>query len=147
MALLREVAEYRAARRQFRWDAAWFTEEAANRWIAARELVVAHLNGKLIGAMLLQATDTRFWADYPEGEAMFVHRLARSPGAKIEGGLAAPMLNWALTETRKVGKPWLRIDCAPLDALCDIYAACGFTRVDLKEIEPDFWSVRWEKRA
>ena len=97
--------------------------------------------------MLVQPLDPLFWPDRPEGEALHVHKLARKRSARIEGGLARPMLDWALKETRKAGLPYLRLDCAPDETLCAIYAACGFTRLDLVEPKPDFWSWRWEKKA
>lgn len=145
MTLLRAVAAWRASIGQIRWPQSWFTAEAAERWIGAGELIAARRDGELVGVMLFEALDHRFWPDRPDGEAFFVHRLARKRGVAIDGGLAKPMLDWALNETRQLGRPWLRLDCAPDEKLCAIYAACGFDRVDLKEIEPGFWSVRWQK--
>ena len=139
------MTQHRNDRGQFRWKLGWFTPESIKGWIDGRRLVVARQGDKLAGVMLLQDTDHRFWPDRPDGEASFVHRLCRDPAITIEGGLARPMLDWALEETGRMGRPWLRLDCAPLEKLCAVYANAGFTRVDLKEIEPDFWSVRWEK--
>jgi len=147
MRLLREVAVYREGKGQFRWNKEWFTLEAAQGWIESGQLVSARQDGELVGVMLFQSEDQRFWPDRPKGEAFFVHRLARKPGARIEGGLAGPMLDWAYAETKRLGRPWLRLDCAPDDKLCAIYEGWGFDRIDLKQIEPDFWSWRWEKSS
>lgn len=147
MSLLREVAAYRASIGQVRWPLDWFTQQNAERWISADELVVARKGGQIVGVMLFESVDQRFWPDYPDGEAYFVHRLARRRGGDVPGGLAGPMLDWAHAETRRLGRPWLRLDCAPEARLCAIYERAGFERVDLKEVEPDFWSVRWQKPA
>ena len=142
------MVDYRVQKKQFRWDKASFTPQLMRQWIAAGELVVAHRGDEMVGLMLLQPIDRLFWPDRPDGQALHVHRLARKRGiAPIEGGLARPMLDWAMNEVRKAGRPLLRLDCAPDEDLCAIYANCGFTRLDLKEIKPDFWSVRWEKKA
>lgn len=141
------MTEHRNRRGQFRWKLEWFTPESIKGWIDSGQLVVARQGERLAGVMLFQEVDHRFWPDYPDGEAFFVHRLCRDPEITIEGGLARPMLDWALNETRRLGRPWLRLDCAPEGKLCAVYQNTGFSRVDLKEIEPDFWSVRWEKKA
>ncbi len=142
------MVDYRVQKQQFRWDKASFTPELMRQWVAVGELVVAHRGPEMVGLMLLQPNDPVFWPDRPQGQALHVHRLGRKQGiAKIEGGLARPMLDWAMDEVRKAGRPWLRLDCAPDEDLCALYAACGFTRLDLVEIKEGFWSWRWEKKA
>ncbi len=141
------MVDYRVQKKQFRWDKASFTPGLMQDWVKAGELVVAHQAEEMVGLMLLQPTDRLFWPDRPDGEALHVHRLARKRSATIKGGLAAPMLDWAMDEVRKAGRLFLRLDCAPDEDLCAVYERCGFIRLDLRQIKPDFWSVRWEKRA
>ena len=146
------MVDYRVQKKQFRWDKDSFTPALMRQWMAAGELVVAYRGEEMVGLMLLQSTDRMFWPHRPDGEALHVHKLARKQGiAKIEGGLAAPMLDWAMREVRRAGRPYLRLDCAPDDDLCAVYERCGFARLELREIdrapEPNFWSWLWEKKA
>lgn len=146
IAVLCEIADFRRSLGQDRWKKEWFTREALQGWIDDHRLVVARLDGKVIGTMLVEDADPIFWPDDPAGEALYVHRLARTRSAPEAKGLAARFLVFAQDEAKRRGRAFVRLDCALDETLCAIYDRAGFTRLkDVWEVAPDFHSWRWEK--
>lgn len=144
IAVLREVADYRASLGQVRWDPESFTRDSVGAWIDRRELVVARVDDQVVATMLIQPVDLLFWPERAKGEAFYVHKLARLRSAHAAKGIVRRFITFAKDATRAAGRPYLRLDCAPDPGLCDLYAGLGFQRIDVVEIRPDFTSVRWE---
>ncbi len=146
IAVLCEIADFRKSLGQDRWKKDWFTPDALQRWIDARQLVVARLNGRVIGTMLLQDEDPIFWPTDPPGEALYVHRLTRTRTESGARGLAQRFLDFARQEAALRGRVFVRLDCALDETLAAIYHRAGFTRLKkVWEVAPDFHSWRWEK--
>ena len=143
--VLIEIADFRASLGQDRWRKSTFTYEAVGEWIARRELVVARIDGRVVGTMLIQPADEVFWPDRPDGEAFYVHKLTRTRKAPEAKGLVAPLITFAEQVTRDAGRPLLRLDCAIDEKLCALYENLGFQRGDVVEPSPGLVSVRWEK--
>jgi len=126
-----------AARRQaLCGDEVWFntTADDVAGWISRGELFVASQACEIVAAMLLWETDSLSWPDRPEGEALFLHKLAVAPGL-AGGGLSQAMLDLAQAEARRRGRSWLRLDCVVEPRLCAVYERAGFTFVDRSEME------------
>ena len=67
--------------------------------------------------------------DAPEGESLFVHKLAAARRLKGRGAAAA-MLDWARARASDQGRAYLRLDCAAdRPKLCRFYEGYGFRRV------------------
>ena len=146
IAVLCEIADFRKSLGQDRWKKDWFTPVALQGWIDARQLVVARLEGKVIGTMLLEDEDPIFWPDDPPGEALYVHRLTRTRTGAGAKGLAQRFLAFAQEEAGRRGRAYVRLDCALDETLCAIYDRAGFTRQKgVWEVAPDFHSWCWEK--
>lgn len=146
IAVLCEIADFRRSLGQDRWKKEWFTPAALQSWIDEHRLVVARLDGAVIGTMLVEDADPIFWPDDPPGEALYVHRLARTRAAVEARGLAARFLEFARDEAKRRGRAFVRLDCALDETLCAIYDGAGFTRLpEVWEVRSDFHSWRWEK--
>jgi GNAT superfamily N-acetyltransferase len=93
--------------------------EAGLYWLAWCE-------GDPAGTLRFQLEDPVSWPDASPGEAMYVHRLAvrrRFAGGQVSGA----MVRWAVEETRRLGRRFLRLDCdASRPALRAIYERLGF---------------------
>lgn len=147
IAVLCEITDFRASIGQDRWKKEWFTPQALQGWIDGRQLVVGRLNGQVVATMLVEDEDRKFWPDDPPGEALYVHRLARSRAAAGAKGVAGRFLEFAEAEARARGRSFVRLDCALDERLGAIYARAGFRRLPgVWEVDPTFHSWRWEKR-
>jgi len=136
-----------AARRQaLCGDKVWFktTSDDVDGWISRGDLFVASQAREIVAAMLLWESDAPTWPDRAEGEALFLHKLAVAP-SRAGSGLSQAMLDWALTETRRRERHWLRLDCVVEPRLCAVYEGAGFALVDRAEM-PGYSPVhRYEK--
>jgi hypothetical protein len=147
IAVLLEITEFRKSLGQDRWNKDWFTPKALQSWIDNRSLVVARLDGLVVGTMLVEDEDKTFWPDDPPGEALYVHRLARARTAPAAKGAAAHFLAFAEQEARGRGRGFVRLDCALDETLAAIYQGAAYRRLPgVWEVSPGFQSWRWEKR-
>ncbi len=87
-------------------------------------------------AMVVQGSDETFWPDAPEGESLFVHKLAAARRLKGRGAAAA-MLDWAKARASEQGRSYLRLDCAAdRPKLCRFYEEYGFRRAGRRMVGP-----------
>lgn len=63
------------------------------------------------GVVKLQTEDLVFWSDIPQESSAFIHRLAvrRSFAGR---GISTALMQWAVEQSRDLGKQFLRLDCA-----------------------------------
>ena len=74
--------------------------------------------------MYLHDEDRLFWPHVSPGEAFYIHRLAVA--REFAGrGYAHAMLDWAVSEARSKGRPFLRLDCEPRAKLLALYRERG----------------------
>jgi GNAT superfamily N-acetyltransferase len=113
----------------------------------AGELIVGRVAGELATCMYLHDEDRQFWPHVSPGEAFYIHRLA--VGREFAGrGYAHAMLDWAVSEARSKGRPFLRLDCEPRAKLLALYASAGYSRVDSAPIQVgEHFVVRHERRV
>lgn len=94
------------------------------------------LRGEPAAAMVVQESDAFFWPGVPEGESLFVHKLARRSHLKGRG-TAAAMLDWAKGRASEQERAYLRLDCAAdRPKLCRFYEEYGFRRVGRRMLGP-----------
>lgn len=128
----------------------WEPDEISDADIVARadagELVLARDGQTAIACMYLQDSDARFWPEARDGEALYVHRLAvrRSHGGR---GVSRALLDWAASEARRMGRPFIRLDTEMRPALLALYENAGFRRVDPAPIKVGIHDVVRFERA
>jgi GNAT superfamily N-acetyltransferase len=72
---------------------------------------IAFYEDSAIGVVKFQTEDLMFWSDIPHEDSAFIHRLAVR--RSFAGGSASTaLMKWAVGNTRKLGKRYLRLDCA-----------------------------------
>ncbi len=88
----------------------------------------------LAGVFTVAHEDEAIWGERESGEHIYLHRIARAttyPGR----GIMKPILDWAWTECRRLGRAGLRIDTwASNQALIDFYERQGFRFVEARRI-------------
>lgn len=133
LSILREVSRWLEGENQALWNPVQFSEQWAKTHLERGELVVARGDGKVAAVMLLTLEDRDFWADFPVGEAIFVHKLAVSR-AFAGRGLAGEMLEFAAHQARGMGRGLVRLDSVQRPALERLYVGAGFEVVDQKMV-------------
>lgn len=84
---------------------------------------------RAVGTLSLLENDPIYWPDAGE-EALYLHRFAVSRGAAGAGRYA---VQWCLRETRRRGRPYLRLDCLRDNpGIRRYYESFGFVAVDEK---------------
>jgi len=118
-------------------------------WLIARnECIVASRNMQIVGAMALQWRDELFWPDRNDDAAGYLHWIAVCR-AFAGGRVTIPLVAYAEQEAIRLGKRFLRLDCAPAPKLMAVYERLGFEPVDVISVPtlgPDFRSARFERR-
>ena len=80
----------------------------------------------LMGVFRLQECDPDFWPEMPDGDALYLHKLAVYPAHQGQGWAHA-LLAHAATLARARGRSLLRLDCAGgRPKLCAVYERVGF---------------------
>jgi GNAT superfamily N-acetyltransferase len=143
--ILREVSNWLASSGRELWDLDEISDADIAKRASIGELVLAFDNGSAVACMYLQDTDAPYWPEARDGEALYVHRLAvrRSHSGR---GVSRAMLDWAVAEARRVGRPFVRLDTELRPALLTLYENAGFRRVDSGTIKVGMHDVvRFER--
>jgi GNAT superfamily N-acetyltransferase len=97
--------------------------------------------------MFLHFSDPDFWPEDPPGEALYVHRLAVTRRF-AKKGYSQAMLRWAEDEARRLGRPYVRLDCEQRPKLIALYRDAGYLRVDEGPVEVHgYWVLRQQRRV
>jgi len=88
---------------------------------------IAEVQNEPVGVFKYQLSDKIFWPEIKEGTSGFLHRVAikRKFASK---GISMQMLQWAKRHTKRIGRQFLRLDCAIRPKLCAVYESAGFTK-------------------
>lgn len=146
-ALIRATAEWLIKKGEQLWGPNETSLDELTRVTRIGELIVGRVEGELATCMYLHDEDRVFWPQVGRGEAFYIHRLAVA--RKFAGrGYAHAMLEWAGSEARAHGRPFLRLDCEPRAKLLALYASAGYRRIDSTPIQVgEHFVVRHEKRV
>jgi GNAT superfamily N-acetyltransferase len=123
------VAGWLAGSGRTLWDPDELSETDIAKRARAGELVLVFDGETAVACMYLQESDAPYWPEARDGEALYVHRLAvrRSHGGR---GVSRLLLEWAASEARRMGRPFVRLDTEMRPALLALYENAGFRRVD-----------------
>jgi GNAT superfamily N-acetyltransferase len=72
---------------------------------------IAFYEDAAAGVVKFQTEDLVFWSDIPQENSAFIHRLAVRRGF-AGGSVSTALMQWAVEQSRGLGKHFLRLDCA-----------------------------------
>ena len=145
--LIRATADWLIKKGEKLWGPNETSLDELVRVTHAGELIVGRVADELATCMYLHDEDRLFWPEVSPGEAFYIHRLAVARGFAGRG-YAHAMLDWAVSEARSKGRPFLRLDCEPRAKLLALYASAGYSRVDSAPIQVgEHFVVRHERRV
>lgn len=128
-----EIARWLWERGIHQWQPGTFPIKWIQDAIARGELYLASEAGTVIGAVIVQASDTFTWGEASLADAAsYVHglRVRRSAAGR---GIGLALLRWAEREIAARGNHLVRLDCtAENPALCAYYERAGYRRVQTK---------------
>jgi len=146
-ALIRATAEWLIRKGEPLWGPNETSLDELTHVARSGELVVGRVTGELASCMYLHDEDRLFWPQVAPGEAFYIHRLAVAR-TFARRGYAHAMLEWAASEARAKGRPFLRLDCEPRAKLLALYRTAGYSRVDSAPIQVgEHFVVRHERRV
>jgi GNAT superfamily N-acetyltransferase len=125
------------------WDASMFSAEHLGSWMG--ELCVALEGAQIVGVMRLQTEDAPVWPDEPEGESLYVHKLAVADGWQGHG-ISGALLGFAQDQARARGCTWVRLDCVDRPTLRAVYERFGFRHRDMRQVGTRT-ACRYERRV
>ena len=132
--ILQEAARWLSERGIPLWQVSEITAERFRAPAERGELYLAWQGDRATGVMLLQEEDFLFWPDAVEGESLFLHKLAirRSVAGR---GVASALISWAVAETRRRNRRFLRLDCDNTrPSLHSFYQSHGFTLQGVRDM-------------
>jgi GNAT superfamily N-acetyltransferase len=120
------------------WAAGEVSSTAIRPDVEAGLYYLAVCGGLSAGVVRFQLEDQLFWPDVPQQGSAFIHRLAVR--RRFSGGaVSTALLNWAIDHSRKLGKQYLRLDCAAdRQQLRLFYERFGFRHHSNRQIGPYF---------
>jgi ribosomal protein S18 acetylase RimI-like enzyme len=125
--VLQEAARWITTWRSQLWDPALVGEAFVTPIIARGQMLTARTGGEIAGVMIALPEDPHFWPDRPQGEAVYLHKLAvRRAYAGM--GLPAALMDHAAGLAVAQDRQILRLDCDP--PLSPFYEGLGFRAVD-----------------
>jgi GNAT superfamily N-acetyltransferase len=118
----------------------WRQDEIAEAPIAADVMaglyVLARVAGDPAATVRVQHSDPDFWPEVPDGDSLFVHRLAVRR-AYAGGAMSTALLAWAADHATGLGRRHLRLDCeASRPKLRAIYERFGFRYHSDRQVGP-----------
>jgi GNAT superfamily N-acetyltransferase len=153
--ILRDAAEWLILNDKKLWPPEMFTESSVADAINNHLLVIAEDSSQPAGIMFLQTVDHEFWPEKTD-KAYYLHRLC-VPRPFAKKGIPSVLIEWAYQYAVKKNMHFLRLDCAPRDALMNVYQQTGFVEIDrvkvgeMKTVDgtiiPGFVTVRFERKV
>jgi GNAT superfamily N-acetyltransferase len=134
--VLQEAAHWLEQRGMALWLDDELSSQRVREEVASGLFYLAEDNGAIGGVIRFQLDDPEFWPDVLPGEAAYIHRLAvrrRYAGGQVSFHL----LDWAVAQTRKIGRTYLRMDVeTPRRRLREIYEKYGFQYHSERNVGP-----------
>ncbi|MCW1913889.1 GNAT family N-acetyltransferase [Luteolibacter sp. GHJ8] len=131
--------------------ARWLVESGTPMWkdgelapdriaadVEAGLFYLAWAGSKAAGVFKMQPEDPLFWPDLPEGEALYLHRIAVRREFAGQGVMSS-MIAFSRDATRQAGRRYLRLDCeAARPRLRAAYERLGFQTHSERQVGPYF---------
>ena len=126
------------------WGADEVEWDSLSESYAVSDFYVASLNGNPSGCMALVERDPYLWPNVPEGESLFIHKLAVTNAAR-KTGVSNALMEFYKEQGRKRGVKSLRLDThARRPRLRAFYERRGFTLVEVKTLNGDRHTAFYE---
>lgn len=124
--ILSEAALWLEQKNMVLWQQEHICSSASRQDIEHGLFYIAMCEGVAAGVVKFQTEDVVFWPDINQADSAFLHRLAVR--RRFAGGSVSTMLlQWAVEQSRELGKHFLRLDCvADRPRLRSIYEKFGF---------------------
>jgi RimJ/RimL family protein N-acetyltransferase len=136
--ILTEAAEWLAERGEPLWKAGELAPESLAKDAADGLFYLVWIGDDAAGVFKMQDEDPIFWPDHPQGEAIYLHRIAvrrQHAGGKVLDAL----IGFARQATIASGRRFLRLDCeASRPKLCAVYEKRGFVKHSERQVGPYF---------
>lgn len=125
------------------WPLAILNEARLLRMAPESGWFLGWLDDLPIVTFCLMDADPDVWPEAGEGEALYLHRLAVDPEYQGQG-FSRLALDFAVAETRRRGRPVLRLNTgADRQKLLDLYSGYGFRCVGVRPLR-HYTSARFE---
>lgn len=109
--ILDEAASWLKQQDMALWERVEISPEAIYKDIELGLFHVAFAEGCSAGVVKFQTEDLIFWSDISQEDSAFIHRLAVR--RRFAGGtVSTSLMQWAVEQSRDLGKCFLRLDCA-----------------------------------
>jgi RimJ/RimL family protein N-acetyltransferase len=135
-AILTEAAEWLAARGQPLWKDGELAPGVVGSDVAGGLFYLVWIGNDVAAVFKMQDEDLLFWPDLPQGEAIYLHRIAvrrQYAGGKMLDTIIA----FARQATVTKGRRFLRLDCeASRPKLCAVYEKRGFVKHSERQVGP-----------
>ncbi len=137
-AILAEAALWLKQQNMALWEETEVSSVVIRQDIESGLFYIAFYEGSAVGVVKFQTEDRLFWPDIPNEDSAFIHRLAVR--RSFAGGLVSTtLMRWAVEHSRKLGKRYLRLDCAAeRSRLRLIYERFGFRHHSDRQVGPYF---------
>jgi GNAT superfamily N-acetyltransferase len=137
-AILTEAAAWLTSRGTPMWRADELRPERIAHDVRSGTFHVAVVDGRAVGTIKFELSDTLFWPDLPHDDSAFVHRLAVRRSAAGQG-VSTALLAWAATRAADLGRRFVRLDCeASRTPLRAFYERFGFRHHSNRQVGPYF---------
>jgi GNAT superfamily N-acetyltransferase len=144
--ILSEAALWLEQQNMALWDEHALSLEIVSQDIESGSFYIAFYEGFAAGVVKFQAEDLVFWSDISQEDSAFIHRLAvrRSFSG---GSVSRALMQWAVEQSRALGKHFLRLDCAAdRSRLRLVYENFGFQHHSDRQVGP-YFVARYEYKV
>jgi GNAT superfamily N-acetyltransferase len=124
--ILSEAALWLKQKNMTLWEENEVSSESIRHDVELGLFYLAFYQDIAAGVVKFQTEDLVFWSDIPQDNSAFIHRLAVR--RNFTGGLVSTtLMQWAVEQSRNLGKHFLRLDCAAdRSRLRSVYENFGF---------------------
>ena len=109
--ILSEAALWLKQQNMVLWEDKDTSPESISQDVELGLFYIAFYEDTAAGVVKFQTEDLVFWSDIPQESSVFIHRFA--VGRSFAGGsISTQLMQWAVKQSRDLGKQFLRLDCA-----------------------------------
>jgi GNAT superfamily N-acetyltransferase len=144
--ILSESALWLKQRNMALWEEKETSPESICQDVELGQFYIAFYEDAAAGVVKFQTEDLVFWPDIPQKSSAFIHRLAvrRSFAG---GSISTALMQWAVEQSRDLGKQFLRLDCAADRLrLRMVYENFGFQHHSDQQVGP-YFVARYEYKV